>query len=51
MSVPEIDAAPDVIGGIIKNGQLGWISSGPHIEIISMKGGNRVASYTFNNPM
>lgn len=39
----------DAIGGIIKKGQLGWIASGSHLEVVSLKTGNRVASYTFDN--
>lgn len=39
----------DAIGGIINKGKLGWIASGSHLEVVSLKTGNRVASYTFDN--
>lgn len=43
------DPQEDAIGGIIKKGELGWIAIGSHLEVVSLKTGDRVASYTFDN--
>lgn len=39
----------DTIGGIFRDGVFGWIVSGAHIEIVSLKNGNRIADYTFGD--
>ncbi|KAG4065759.1 hypothetical protein HA402_012437 [Bradysia odoriphaga] len=39
----------DTIGGIFRDGSLGWIVVGAHIEIVSLKNGNRIADYTFGD--
>lgn len=39
----------DTIGGIFRDGSFGWIVVGAHIEIVSLKNGNRIAEYTFGD--
>ena len=39
----------DTIGGVFNNGLYGWIVVGAHIEIVSLKNGNRIAEYTFGD--
>ncbi|XP_037026893.1 protein ELYS [Bradysia coprophila] len=39
----------DTIGGIFRDGSCGWIVVGAHIEIVSLKNGNRIADYTFGD--
>lgn len=39
----------DSIGGVIHNGQLAWIAKGSNFEVVSLKSGNRVASYSFDD--
>lgn len=37
------------IGGVIRDGQLGWIARAANLEVFSLKSGNRVASHSFND--
>lgn len=39
----------DSIGGVIRDGQLGWIARDANLEVFSLKGGNRVACYSFDD--
>ncbi|KAJ6632813.1 Protein ELYS like [Pseudolycoriella hygida] len=39
----------DTIGGIFHDGLYGWIVVGAHIEIVSLKNGDRIAEYTFGD--
>lgn len=41
--------AQDTIGGVLRNGQLGWTALGSHIAIVFLKTGNRVSSYNFES--
>ena len=34
---------------MIRNGEFGWIASGPHLEIFSIKTGNKIGRYSFEN--
>lgn len=39
----------DCIGGIIRDGQLAWIANGSNLEVFTLKNGNRVANYAFDD--
>lgn len=41
--------AQDAIGGVLRNGQLGWTALGSHISVVFLKTGNRVSSYNFES--
>lgn len=43
------DIADECIGGVVHDGQFGWIAVGAHLEVYSLKTGNKVASYSFDN--
>lgn len=44
-----VQAPWDTIGGVIRNGQLTYLASGPLLEVMTVKTGARVANYNFES--
>lgn len=47
--IPFTQIAQDTIGGVLRNGQLGWTALGSHIAVVCLKTGNRVSCYNFES--
>lgn len=43
------EIADECIGGVVRDGQFGWIAVGAHLEVYSLKTATKVASYSFDS--
>lgn len=49
LGIDDSDIADDCIGGVVRDGQFGWVAVRAHLEIYSLKTGTKVANYSFDN--
>lgn len=47
-SLTDDDLADDFIGGVLRDGKFAWIAAGAHLEVFSIKAGNKVSTYSFD---
>lgn len=41
------DISDEFIGGILRDGKFAWIACGAHLEVFSLKTGNKVSTHSF----
>lgn len=46
--IGDSDIADECIGGVVRDGQFGWVAIGAHLEVYSLKTGTKVASHSFD---
>lgn len=48
-AIGNVAVEENVLGGVIRGGQLGWLACGPNFEVFSLKTGQRVAGQSFDD--